>query len=714
MKKAIQGFRVGVAAMFVAMLVLFCPGQSLAQTRRVANVSSAQEFADEVVTIAAPARGIFVQQALAASWNGANRAQMDRYFRDGTPFFAPVLPNGLPTAGGELYGVGPANWLRPGSDNVFGERFRGHPDQFTSIIDLLRVNQIRVWNAGLTTTWVFLLDSGEVPVIPPQTFGMTLRRDPQQRGVPEGEVRWIATQYQGLTPNCAGRPSQIYAGSVLTPAGRTYLSSTCTQPLNASSVYALFGAVRPVPRFGVNPTVDLKVRLMGSNVRIPRSRGYRSAAETAALAIPLADVAEAELEAMSSTELKIIYDALVPATRPGEVPEDLGRAAIATQERVSTAYQHAFAREERAQTARVSGELALARRLLHDQMHRGDVNGGRATRHARERNVLAILVVAMAFAIFWLVVRRRRGGTEFAKLQLDLKSLQEGQMAERSAIKDGLAVILAVATGYLEKLNPDDPAISEHVTSARLSLEKINELGEAAPLKERLSLVESVLHALGLKTPMTRAADPIVRIGDEDVSLSVLMGAYRFYRSIANRVYSDVRARACSRVQNVRDLLMVLSGASPVEVWQKAADAAVDDILETCRMRDAFKEAILGTAKALAQTKKEYALNVPPKTVNGSDRASRRAKRPHQQRNDTGKGDLAAQLELALKRTGQALETVETISEVLKYFIRYGDHVSGAKTFEGALEAWQSERFTAALPAAHAHSAGGELAPASP
>jgi hypothetical protein len=100
--------------------------------------------------------------------------------------------------------------------------------------------------------------------------------------------------------------------------------------------------------------------------------------------------------------------------------------------------------------------------------------------------------------------------------------------------------------------------------------------------------------------------------------------------------------------------------------------------------------------------------------VNGSDRASKRTKKTHQQRNDTGQGDLAAQLELALKRTGQALETVETIAQVLEHFVRHEKYVGNTRTFEDAFRFWSSNRLTAALPAAYAHSTSEELATASP
>ncbi|MBP7005979.1 hypothetical protein KBB27_02565 [Patescibacteria group bacterium] len=572
-------------ALLGVVIVCFCPGFALAQERRVADVSSAQEFADDVIEITTPVRGVPVQQVFAATWSGATRGQMDAYFRDGTPFPTPVLPRGLPT-GMDIRGVGASNWLHPGGDAVFFEAFRGQEERFTSIVDLLRENRNGAFNASVSGTWTFLRPVGTQPVLPLRVpYGiMTLRPDSRQAGVPEGQVRWVVTSYQSVYPTCEGRPAMIYSGSVLTALGRAYLSQRCEHPVDTSSIYTLFGATPPGKLFEVVPRVELRIRLMG-RVRIPRSTGYRSPTETAALTIPLADMSDVELEAKPSHELKIIEDALIPACAPGVVSEDLRQAALTTDARVSIAYQHALAREERARTAQAQGELTRTTHELRVATHRGDVNDGRATRHARERNAAWMLIVFMAAIIVWLAVGRKRRGVEASVAKSKLAHFQSNMEKEGAAAASWFAQMALLARTFLGKLDADDPLTSAFVRQSQ------DALGNAAQDDELTSdLVYSVFQALGmlLDKKVTAPSEPPKAFRLPLIAgLTPEMGegALAFFCEIVNNLYPPFRADVDQQFRDLRDQLIRLNTKDTAKNWKRLGSEVAAHLNEELRLK---------------------------------------------------------------------------------------------------------------------------------
>lgn len=585
-----KSFKHTLLAWLGAVIVwLFCPGLVLAQTRTVAQVPSAAEFADDVIEITTPVRGVPIQQVFAATWSGATRGQMGAYFRDGTPFPTPVLPHGLPT-GMDIRGVGPSNWLHPGSDAVFFEAFRGHEERFTSILDLLRENRNSAFNASVSGTWTFLRPVGTQPVLPPRVpYGiMTLRPDPRQAGVPEGQVRWVVTSYQSVYPKCEGRPAMIYGGSVLTALGRAYLSQRCERPVDTSSIYALFGAMPPGKLFEVVPRVEFRIRLMG-RVRIPRSTGYRGPTETAALTIPLADMPDVELEAKPSEELKIIEEALIPACAPGVVSEDLRQAALTTEARVSIAYQHALVREERARTAQAQRELARTTHELRVATHRGDVNDGRATRHARERNVASMLIVFMAAIIMWLAVGRKRSSVEASTAKSKLEEFQSKVAKEGAAAASWFAQMVLLARTFLSKLDADDPLISAFVRQSQDALGNAAQDDELTNVSVR-DLVYGVFQALGMlldKKATTPSEPPKAFRLSLAPGLTPEMepGALTFFREIVNNLYPPFRADVDQQFRDLRDRLIQLNAKDTSKKWKQLGSEVAAHLNEELRLK---------------------------------------------------------------------------------------------------------------------------------
>lgn len=583
------------------------PRVAAAQGREVATgIPSCREYAQpsSEVVLTAP---VELPQILAASWNGGTREQIDAYFNRQQPFPAPVLVSGLPTRL-DRRGIGPRNWLHPGTDNAFRCEFqtgsssscvnaRTNPQEgvFASLIDVLRVNPLnRIQVTGTVTEEFVRL---ETEALPPVSFpqSQTLRRSPNQAGVPAGSVRWIYTATANLTPNCQGRPTTpLFVNGIPTREGRAYLASPCTAPVNGTSLKTLFGWNPTVRYAGSTRSEQFKIRALPGRFLIPRSTAFQSVAEQACLALPRIPTAAQQLRCdVAPEQLTAWNQVLTPAaTVPGLVANDLRDAARTTSTLLNTVLEGPKCADARAiEEAQRVARLTEGQRDTEARQKRA----AQAMSRFRGQVIVGLVVglLASLLVIAWLLVTRSQQKTiEIARTHLD----QERE-TEDASVGAEIGLIFEIAKKYLPFFA--DPATASFATDIKTRLER---KGIENRRLDLLAVVSLVLQAAMLR--MTRLSDEVTSLTDKVTDLTerlqavpapgarasfstpitgisgpMGLGAHAFFRWFTHEVYSDVRAGRDHDIRAIRDHIMALTPETPIDVWKELGTKVAQHVM---------------------------------------------------------------------------------------------------------------------------------------
>ncbi len=583
------------------------PREAAAQERPVpTDIPSCHEYAQPNVeaVLTAP---VELPHLLAGSWNGGTREQLDGYFNRQQPFPATVLANGLPTRL-DRRGIGPRNWLRPGTDNAFRCEFRtdsstacaNHVNTsqgegtFISLIDLLRVNPLNRFQATVTVTEEFIRPQAETPV--PVSFpqSQTLRRSPNQAGVPAGSVRWIYTATANLTPNCQGRPTApLFVNGIPTLAGRAYLANPCTAPVNAASLETLYGWNAVQRHAGSTLTKQFKIRALPGRVLIPRSTAFRSVAEQACLTLPRVPATVETLRCdVAPSQLTAWNQALIPATVMGAVANDLREAAQAASARLNGVLEGPKCVDART-IATAQGETRMARGQRDDEGRQK--RAAQATSHFRGQVIVGLVVgfLASLLVIGWLLVTRSRQKTiEVVRTQMD-----QAREAEDASVGAEIGFIFEIAKKYLPFFA--DSATASFASDIKARLER---KGIEDRRLDLLAVVSLVLQAAMLR--MTRLSDDVTSLNDKVADLTARLeavpatgprasfstpitgisgpmglGAHAFFRFFTHETYSDVRAGRDPTIRAIRDRIMALTPETPVDVWKELGTKVAQHVM---------------------------------------------------------------------------------------------------------------------------------------
>ncbi len=574
-----------------------------AQDRTVAtDVPSCQEYADPavVVTLTRPTE---VPQLLAASWNGATHQQADDYLNRDVPFAAPVLARGLPTRL-DRRDIGPRNWFRPGTDGAFqcafqttasaacSARTSAPEGTFITLLDLLAANPVNRFQATVTVTEEFVRPLDETP--PPVAFpaSQTLRRSPNQVGVPAGSVRWIYTATAGLTPNCQGRPTgPLFQNGVATQEARAYLAGTCT-PLNGASLETLYGW-NAVQRYaGSALSRQFKIRALPGRVLIPRSSAFKSVAERACLALPqLAAHTDQALRCdVGPAQFTAWNRALVPATVAGLAPADLTAVAQAAAERLDAIAQGpTCADAERIAAAQAEARHANEARAAETLRKDGwkALAESRGTKLVAGGIALLALVAALAL-VLWDRARQRRADqvqqqARRAQDVLDIRIDQELTFAFRSAMLVqpffAKGATFSFTKDVEKELEPKDAA-DDPLTRARVVHLTMQALGVRAREQAEADQAKAAAPAASNEpSAASLVARPIMATPPEGVSTLEAEGAYAFFRRFMTGVYTNVRAGCRPEFRTILDRANNMATTAPKKEWEALAGMVIHHVL---------------------------------------------------------------------------------------------------------------------------------------
>ncbi len=573
-----------------------------AQERTVAtDVPSCREYADPavVVTLTRPTE---VPQLLAASWNGATHQQADDYLNRDVPFAAPVLARGLPTRL-DRRDIGPRNWFRPGTDNAFqcpfqtaasaacSTRASAPEGTFITLLDLLAANPVNRFQATVTVTEEFVRPVGETP--PPVAFpaSQTLRRSPNQVGVPAGSVRWIYTATASLMPNCQGRPTgPLFQGGVPTQEGRAYLAGTCT-PINGASLETLYGW-NAVQRYaGSALSRQFKIRALPGRVLIPRSSAFKSVAERACLALPqvAAQTDQALRCDVGPAEFTAWNRALVPATVAGLAPADLTAAAQAAAGRLDAITQGPTC----ADAERIAAAQAEARRANDARAAEARGKDGwralaesRGTKLAAGGVALLALVVALAL-VLWDRARQRRADQVLAQARhaqdvRDDRIDQELTFAFQSAMLAQPFFAKGPTFSFTKDVEKElevKDAAEDPLTRARVVHLTMQALGVHVREQAQADQAKAPAPAGSSQAPVPPASRLSMTTPPEGISTLEAEGAHAFFRWFMAGVYSDVRAGNRPEFRTILDRASRMPTTATKKEWEALAGMVTQHVL---------------------------------------------------------------------------------------------------------------------------------------